>query len=348
MIIQPVRVVFPVPGAQREGPLTDRVTFPRMRAIHRLAAAWAIAFSLIACARKPDPPVDPDIVVATVNGARISLRDLKAGIAGIRGITPSVEVRQGTRTEVSRALRQLIERAVVLQEGARLGVEVTPAEVEEEIRRYRGDFPPGGLDKALLQGGIDAKEWREDLRESILYRKSVEAIARPLAEVDEEEVRKMYRERYEDGIRPERIRIRQFLFDSLEAAEAARRGLAEGASPDDLPERMSTPGGTPLDIDLGFLSREELPEEVAGELFGLPAGGLSGIVRRDDTYSIFLVVGTSPGGPYSYADKEQELRRELLGRVREEAFRRWLDEEVAKAQVSVQEEIVAGLMGGGK
>jgi len=310
-----------------------------------MAAAGAAAACLVfACAAKPEPPVDPDVVVATVNGARISLKDLKTGIARIRGIALAVEVRDGTRTEVSRALRHLIERAVVLQEGERLGVEVTPAEVEEEVRRYRADFPPGGLEKALLQGGIDAEEWREDLRQSILYRKSVEAIARPLAEVAEQEVEKVYRETYGKKTRPDRIRVRQFLFDSPEAAAGARKELAEGVSPDSLVKRSSPAEGAPLDIDLGFLAREELPEEVAEELFGLPAGGVSGVIRRDGTYSIFLVVRKSPSGPYSYAEKAPELRRNLLGQRREEAFRTWLDAEVGKAHVKVQEEIVARLM----
>lgn len=302
---------------------------------------------LVACTAKPEPPgdSDPDVVVATVNGTRISLRNLKTGIAGIRGITPSREVRYGTRTEVSRALRRLIERAVVLQEGERRGVKVTRAEVEEEVRRYRADFPPGGLEQALLRGGIDAEEWREDLRQSILYRKSVEAIARPLAEVHEQEVRKVYRATYGNEVRPERIRVRQFLFHSPEAAARARKELSEGASPDAVAKRFSSAENAPLGIDLGFLTREELPEEVAGELFGLPAGGVSGVIRRDMTYSIFLVVRKSPGGPYSYVEKAPELRSELLGQRREEAFQQWLDAEVAKANIKVREEIVAGMMG---
>ncbi len=324
------------------------MTLPGIRAICRLAAAWAVASFLIACAAKPEPPGDPDVVVATVNGAPISLKNLKTGIARTRGITPSVEVRHGTRTEVSRALRQLIERAVVVQEGERLGVDVTRAEVEEEVRRYRADFPSGGLEQALLRGGIDAEAWREDLRQSILYRKSVEAIAGPLAEVAEQEVQEVYRGTYANEVRPERIRVRQFLFESPESAARARRELAEGLSPDSLVKRFSSAEGTPLDIDLGFLTREELPEEVAAELFGLLAGGVSGVIRRDMTYSIFLVVRKSPSGPYSYAEKAPEIRRELLGKRREEAFQGWLDAEVRKAHVKIQEEIVAGLMGGTK
>lgn len=160
----------------------------------------------------------------------------------------------------------------------------------------------------------------------------------------EQEVKKVYRETYGKETRPERIRVRQFLFDSPETAVRARKELTEGGSPDSLGKQFSSAGGAPLDIDLGFLTREELPEEVAEELFSLLAGEVSGVIRRDRTYSIFLVVRKSPSGPYSYAEKAPEIRRDLLRQRREEAFRAWLDAEVGKAQVKVQEEIVAELM----
>jgi parvulin-like peptidyl-prolyl isomerase len=318
------------------------------RASRLTMAAWIVAACLFSCARNPDPPDDSDVVVATVNGAGITLKDLKTEIARIRGVTPAVPARSGTRTEVSLALRRLIERAVVLQEGERLGVAAERAEVEEEIRQYRADFPPGGLEKALLQGGVDAEKWRDGLRQSILYRKSAEAIARPLAGVTEEEVEKAYRETYGKSERPERIRVRQFLFDTPEMASGARVELVEGASPDGVVNRFSSSESAPLDIDLGFLTRGELPEEVAGELFDLPPGGVSRVIRRDSAYSLFLVVGKTPRGPYSYAEKAPEIRSGLLGQRREEAFRTWLDAEVGKARIQVQEEIVAGLTGEGK
>jgi parvulin-like peptidyl-prolyl isomerase len=308
-----------------------------------MAAAWTVAAFLVSCARSPGPPADSDVVVAMVNAAPITLQDLKAEIARIRGVATSVAARSGTRTEVSRALRQLIERSVVLREGERLGVTVTGAEVEEEVRRYRADFPPGGLEKALLQEGINAEEWREGLRRSILYRKSVEAITRPLAEVTEQEMQGVFRETFGKATRPERIQVRQLLFDSPETAAQAREKLAEGTSPEDVVTRYSTGEGAPLDVDLGLLAREELPEEVAAELFALPAGGVSRVTRRDKTYSLFLVVRKSPPGAYTYAEKEPEIRKDLLDRRREAEFRKWLEAEVGKADVKVREGILAEL-----
>src|SRR4030065_301300 len=117
------------------------------------------------------------------------------------------------------------------------------AELGAAVRRYRADFPPGWLEKALLQEGINAEDWREGLRRSILYRKSVEAITRPLAEVTEQEMQGVFRERFGKATRPERIPVRQLLFDSPEPAAQAREKVSEGTSPEDVGPRYCTGGG---------------------------------------------------------------------------------------------------------
>ena len=235
-----------------------------------------------------------------------------------------------------------------MQEGERLGVAASEAEVEEEIRRYRADFPPGGLEKALLQEGIDAHEWREGLRRTILFRKSAEAIARPLADVTEQEVRKVFRETFAKGKQPARVRIRQLLFESPWAAAEAREKLRKGGTPDDVVKRFAGGEGAPLDVDLGFLARKEIPEEVAAELFALPEGGVSRVIPRDRTYSLFLVVRKSSPGPFSYGEKAPEIRQGLLDRRREAAFRVWLAERVGRAEIRVEEGILAKLAEGRK
>lgn len=321
---------------------------PRIRTMCRMAAAWAVAACLLSCARSPESPADSEVVVATVDGAPITLKDLKSEIARIRGVTPSLPARGGTRTEVAHALRRLVERTVVVKEGERLGISVSGDEVEEEVRRYRADFPPGGLEKALLQEGIDADEWREGLRRSILFRKSSEAIAVPLADVSDQEVQKEFRERFAKARRPERVRVRQLLFDSREAAAGAREKIAEGTPPDEVAKRFSAGEEAPLDVDLGFLTREEMPAEVAAELFRLPEGGVSRVIRREHTYSIFLLVQKSPSGPFSYEEKAPEIRNGLLDQRREAAFRTWLADRVGAADISIREGILEQLAEGGK
>jgi parvulin-like peptidyl-prolyl isomerase len=258
----------------------------------------------------------------------------------MRGYTPSLEVKGPSRAEVSEAMRLLIERAIVLREGARLGVAVSEAALEEEMMRIRGDFPPGGLEKALLQVGMDTAVWREQLRRSLLYRSSVEAIAASLATVTPQEVQAAFRRKGKPGTRPERIRVRQYLFDSPELAASAREALMRGDSPGGTGD-LSTSG-----VDLGFFSREELPPELPPDLFRLAKGEVSGPVPREGSVSLFQVTEREAPALRTMETEEARIREEILVPRREEAFRHWLSGATARSMVKVRTELLERLSGG--
>jgi parvulin-like peptidyl-prolyl isomerase len=309
------------------------------------AALTALVFS---CSHEPAPRSDADVAVADVDGARITLKDLKSEIAARRGLTPSLSARSASRGEVQEALRTLIDRAVVLKEGERLGVSVTGSEVEKEIERFRSDFPPGGLEKALLQAGMDMDGWRAELARSLLHRKAAGAIADSRVTVSGEEVEAVYRQRARQLSRPERIRVRQFLFPSKEGARDARKRIREGETPEEILRRNSATAVRPTVAELGEVTREDLPPEIAAELFLLPESGVSRVVSREESYSLFQVVRKEPAGTLTLAAAAPEIREELLRARREEVFRSWLTEKVEKADIRVQETILDQLAGGSK
>lgn len=319
--------------------MTGRIASPM-----RIALLASAAVLLLACSREPAKTTDADPVVARANGTPITLRELKEEMAAQQGLSLSVAAK-GTAPEVSSALRRLLERAVVLQEGRRLGVAVSESEVEEEVRKYRSDFPPGGLEKILLQQGIGMGEWRARMRQSLLYRRSTEAIASRLAEVTGEEVRKAYLQREARSGRPERIRVRQLIFDSGEDALQARRRILDGAPVDKVVLQGAGGEPAPAVVDLGDLSRDDLPGEIAEALFGLPRGGVSGVVRRDKSYSLFLVVEKRKARESSFEESAPRIREDLLREKREEKFREWLEEEMAKADIRVQEHLLEQIGG---
>ncbi len=313
-----------------------------------LRVAAAAAALLAACSRQPASPKDSDVVVAEVDGSRITLKELKTEIAELRGLPAPGETRSATGGEVARAMRILVERAVVLREGERLKIAVSESEVESEVRRYRADFPPGGLEKSLLQSGIDVDEWRSALARSILYRKSAAAIAAARAAVTDEAVRKAFEARRGEMVRPERIRVRQFLFDAEEPAREAQALAGKGTDPDEVVRRLAAGDAAPATADLGFLTRDDLPPDLAARLFALPEGAVSEVVRRESGYSLFQVLSREPARTLDFAAAAPEIRDELLGARREEAFRRWVAEESGKADVRVREAIMAKLKGDGR
>jgi len=316
----------------------------RARGAAALAVLAAVAGS---CAREPAPPPDTEVVVARVNGTPITLDDLKAEIVSVRGLSPSLPTRAATRSEVFGAMRRLVEQTLVVAEGRRLGVSVSPAEVEEEIRRIRADFPPAGFEKALLAQGIDFAAWRAALARSLLYRKSAAAVAAAQPVVVPEDVERAARRRARAESRPERVRVWQLLFAEEEQARRAREMLAQGVEPAEAARRAGGGDAPGTAVDLGFVAREDLPPGLAEALFALPPGGVSSVVPQDRSFSVFRVAAKEPARTLPAAVAAAAIREELLRARREEAFRRWLAREVARADVRVRRDLLDRLAGGG-
>jgi hypothetical protein len=307
----------------------------------RAGFALVAAFTAVlwACSPAPSQRSDAEIDVAEVDGAPILLRDLKNEILSMRGYTPSLEARGPGREEVSEAVRLLIERTVVLREGERRGVTLPARALEEEVMRFRADFPPGGLEKALLKAGVEPDTWREQLRRSLLYRRSADAIAASGASVTPQEVEAAFRRERHPADVPERIRVRQYLFDSVLRAAVAREKLQAG-------EHAAGDGGDQSSegVDLGFFGREELPPELPAELFGLPEGGVSEPVSGDGVVSLFQITRREAARAQTLLSEEARIRESILAPRREAAFRRWLAQATAGAKVKVNAELLQKLV----
>lgn len=297
------------------------------------------ASAALLCACSPAPPNRPDavVVVAEVDGAPVVLTDVKNEILSMRGYTPSLEARGPSRGEVSEAVRRAIERTVVLREGGRRGVTLPAGALDEEVMRFRADFPPGGLEKALLQAGTEPDAWREQLRRSLLYRRSADAIAAAGAAVTPQEVETAFRK--ERSPVPERIRVRQYLFDSPERASVARRKLQAG-----LPAGGDAGDRSVEGVDLGFFRRDELPPELPAGVFDLPEGGIGEPVSGEGVTSLFQVTRREAARAKTLRGEEARIRESILAPRREEAFRRWLAQATSGAKVKVHAELLQKLV----
>lgn len=305
----------------------------------RFALFAGIAALLWACTPEPSKRSDGQVVVAEVDAAPIRLRDVQNEILSMRGYTPSLEARGPSRGEVSEAVRRLVERTLVLREGERRGITLPAGALEEEVMRFRSDFPPGGLEKALLQAGMEPDTWREQLRRSLLYRRAADAIAASGASVAPREVEESFRKERRRGTVPERIRVRQYLFDTAEQASAAREKLRESPPAAAGAGDPSTEG-----VDLGSFSREEMPPEIPAELFALPEGEISGPVPGEGVVSLFRVTRREPARAQTLQSEEARIRESILAPRREAAFARWLAGATAAAKVKVHAELLQKLL----
>lgn len=172
-------------------------------------------------------------------------------------------------------------------------------------------------ERGLAGGGADPRRTIERLLE-----------AEDGEPVDAGDVAAYYREHRGDFVRPERVRLRQALFDDRASAERARAEIADGAPFADAVRRHSPDASAAAGGLQGELARDELPPPFADTIFRLRPYEISGVVEAEYGFHLFQVIERLPAAevPLSAA------RTEIAGRLRRERADARLAELVAEAR----------------
>lgn len=148
------------------------------------------------------------------------------------------------------------------------------------------------------------------------------------SEPGEAEVTAWYRAHRDEFLRPERVRLRQALFEDRATAERAREEIAAGAAFAEVARRLSRdPSGAAGGLQ-GELAREELPPSFAETIFRLVPGEVSPVVEAEYGFHLFQVVRRLPAAEVPL----EEARDEIAERLRRETAEARLAELVEEAR----------------
>lgn len=180
---------------------------------------------------------------------------------------------------LSRLMDQFIEERLWAAAGRREGLVVS----EEEMEAYKRRFSAEGEKVSVASFN------ERDITESLLSEKYLGKITAGIT-VTDEEVDRYYQLHQREFLLPERVKISQILVDSQAKAvrlrdelknnndESLFRQLARASS---LGPEASRGG------ELGVFSFNELPQEIAREIFGLKEAELSPVVESPYGFHIF-------------------------------------------------------------
>jgi peptidyl-prolyl cis-trans isomerase D len=336
----------------------------------------------------------PDTVVAAVGADSIRAEDLQ------QALEPALErlrAQFGTAIDprqvkqlgiLDRLLGQLIDRSLVDQEAAKLGLDVSDEAIRNTIYAnpaFRG--PDGTFDRQLFAQVLSMNRLSEDqlvarLRHDIprsdllqaittgvgmprpvvdaLYRyrnekRLADIVAFPAAsvtdigepsptdlekfyeahpnffrapeyrsfsiaslsptdleqpgEIAEDELRKNYEERKDEFETPDRRDIQQILSPSEEKANEAEAALASGKHWNEVAATIA--GQDPETIDLGLLSRQEIPHELGDVAFDLALNQPSQPIKSPLGWHILRVVRIEPAATQSFDQVKPQIEAEL-------------------------------------
>jgi peptidyl-prolyl cis-trans isomerase C len=261
---------------------------PFMRLVK--AAAVFLAAALIACSPggsnnpngKPAAALTDPVVAATVNGKPIYIDDVITE-AVARGAIKEGEDLPTTSPIFYQIMEDLIETRLMSNEA--------------EAR---------GLDK-----NSDVKHRLDGARERILANVLQENIA--ATALRESAIERMYREQVRLLKQGREVRARHILFDTREAALAAKKRLENGDLFEALAYELSKDRSTAPDGgDLGYFLPEAMPDAIREVCQTTPVGQVAGPVQSDDGWHLIKIEERRDASPPSMESMRPKIVQWLM------------------------------------
>lgn len=240
----------------------------------------------------PQQPSGDDRIAATVNGDPIMKDELF-----------DMMYAQGGKE----ILDQLITRQLIIQEAARLGVEVSEEDLDEEINKIIDESFMGSEEEFLMildQYGVAIEVFREDARLNMLARE----IAMAQTDFTDEDGREFFEEHRHLYEQQEEVEARHILVETEDEAEEVALLLDEGEDFVELAAEYSTDSSNKDDGGyLGFFARGRMVEPFDEVAFSLEVGELSEPVETQFGYHIIEVLDRREKEELGYEDVSEQV-----------------------------------------
>ncbi len=309
-------------------------------------------FTLGGCEKKD---IDPQqAVLAEVNGEGITVEELRALMPeegpeeGENNDPDALKNNEKTTMAEIEALKrglldQLIDRKMLLQEARRLNIVLGPSEIKNQVDQLLDGVDEPTFFKRLSDQNISRESWEKATHENLLIEKLLDQLAREgdakALNISEKTVQDYYDKNPEQWHVDEQLKLRQIVVDSAEKARTLRATILNGGHFSEIAKIHSMQTHTEDGDGLGYVSREEVPDEFA-PLFELDIGSVSEVIKTAFGYHLVLIEDKRPAQILPFEEIREKLYQQLLDKKRELAFSKWIEKLRSRTEVRINEELL--------
>ena len=237
------------------------------------------------------------------------------------------------------ALERLIEGKLLSSVVERLELAAEREEIDSAIAAIAEDngLSSEELYKSIQSHGLTIEEYRKKIGGEIERSKVVNAMVRSRVEVSQEELQKLYDDRF--GKQPsggEEVYLRHIVVrsegstaSSSAAACArvaeARAEIASGAAEFQAVARRVTEMNPEREGDLGWIHHSELASWMEGAIANLKPGDLTPPIEMSFGCNLLELVDRRPFKPVSFEEAQPQLRNLLFQQKTEAEYVKWID-----------------------
>lgn len=282
-----------------------------------------------------------DRIAAVVNDEIISLLDLEQRTRLALLLSKLPDTIESRKRVVPQVLRKMIDETLQSQEAKRVGISVTPVEVQNGIAAVerQSKMPPGAFIAMIEKYGVDSQAIRAQVQSDIGWYKLTRRMIQPNIKVGEEEIADRLQVLADRQGKPEFRALEIFLSVDNPSQDAEVQRLAErlldqlkqGTPFSSLANQFSRSPTAANGGDMGWIAEDSVDPEIVRTLNELEPGRASTPVRTAAGWTILALVERRIAG--ASADPEQAKltlshvvlpvpkngppKAELLGRARQ-------------------------------
>ncbi len=236
-------------------------------------------------------------------------------------------------------VEKLVEELLILEYGRKNSVTLDEMELKKAIDEVTRDYPGDSFKETLINNCIDYKTWKERLKRQLLIQKIIRRQTELLASVTHGEIKSYYEENMEEFRHPRRAKIIQVITKTKKEAEDILSRLKEGDDMADILDEKSVCSGFQGQKEQ-WVTEKMFPPALAEEIFSLPLGGVSRIIKTPYGFHLVKVIKKEKPGIkklYEVIDKiEGRLLNEKTGRF----YQEWLTSLRNTYTVNINQELL--------
>jgi parvulin-like peptidyl-prolyl isomerase len=278
----------------------------------------------------------PEQVIAQVNGEQIPVGEFDREYKELV-LEPGRKVKEREVEELRRAvLDQVIERKLLVQEARRLGMKISPEELDQAIFEIRKDYPGEGFGEKLGLKGITLEEWRVRFEEKLLAEKMMRSAMHLSEGIDDQEARQYYEEHRSSFQVARRVRARQIVLADGEDAIQVLKRLRKGENFEKVAMEKSLGPEKVFGGDLGYFGQGEKPAEF-DHVFEMEVGTISEVVKSPYGYHLFKLEEKIEARQIPFEEARAGILQELGQKKGEDNYQRWFNGLRGKAKVKINQ-----------
>lgn len=301
------------------------------RVFRRFALAIVLTAFLAGGAR-----ADVNRIVLRVNDEIATLWEFeqrrRSRISEIQRADLPPERRQRLLADVgAQTMRDMYEELLVLSRAEQLDVVVSDREVAAAVAQTKAQF---GIEDdqefraALASSGMTIEDLGEQMRRNLLIREVMGREVQQRIELEDEDLRRYYRDHPDEFSRPRRLEVREVVIPDEaassdeardELAADARSALLAGEAGSERLAEMDAAGQATALLALGWIERGDLEPAIERGIWELEPGAVSEPIVARGGRHVVEILAEEQALLKPFVDVQEEIRSKLrAGRYQEE------------------------------